>query len=395
MTAPIVNDPKTEHLLEWVARNGGKINKIAPWEFEDTGRGMVATEPIKPREVLISLPSSLLLNIRTLQSRYGQHLKQHSLTAHQLLALHLYVEHSMGPESTLRPYINALPLVEDFAGAPLCWEEEWRKYLSSAAQMLSDKQLQNFEKDYSAIQSFLEAYPDVCLPPSRTNLVYWWLCVNTRCLYAKVSNTSEADNMTLAPVVDFLNHSLEPHVEIKLTPSSFQVISTRSYQPGEQVFLSYGQHPNSFLQVEYGFAVPGNPYNEVRIDDEVLALLGKEQKDWLDREGYFGDYTISQHGPSFRVLVALRLSRISPTQLAPGTPELRRLKLYMDGISEGEADASVVKDSLKRIMEEVEAKAIMTLEFCGDKETVAANVLSRDTQDTLAVLTSLRDTNGP
>ena len=35
----------------------------------------------------------------------------------------------------------------------------------------------------------------------------------------------------------------------------------RTIQPGEQVFYNYGNHPNRYLLVHYGFCLPDNKYD--------------------------------------------------------------------------------------------------------------------------------------
>ena len=42
----------------------------------------------------------------------------------------------------------------------------------------------------------------------------------------------------------------------------------------EQLHISYGKRANSYLLVEYGFAIPDNPYDFVRINSVNLNTFG-------------------------------------------------------------------------------------------------------------------------
>lgn len=45
----------------------------------------------------------------------------------------------------------------------------------------------------------------------------------------------------------------------------FTIHTTRSYEPGEQLFINYGSHGNLRLLRNYGFTMPNNPYDVVNL----------------------------------------------------------------------------------------------------------------------------------
>ena len=45
----------------------------------------------------------------------------------------------------------------------------------------------------------------------------------------------------------------------------FEIHTEIPYRRGSQVFISYGPHDNTKLLLEYGFILPENQHNEVKI----------------------------------------------------------------------------------------------------------------------------------
>jgi hypothetical protein len=53
------------------------------------------------------------------------------------------------------------------------------------------------------------------------------------------------------------------------------------YEPGAQVFISYGKYSNRQLLTNYGFALVNNPYNYARIKVKLKDFLNEQQKNSL------------------------------------------------------------------------------------------------------------------
>lgn len=85
----------------------------------------------------------------------------------------------------------------------------------------------------------------------------------------------------LTPGIDFLNHSaaISPRgqVSFRYFGDNFEVRADRSFNPGEQVYISYGAQSNDSLLQYYGFVVDGKDGVEMDsfvFDDEVSTELG-------------------------------------------------------------------------------------------------------------------------
>ncbi|KAL5219864.1 hypothetical protein ABZP36_024577 [Zizania latifolia] len=86
------------------------------------------------------------------------------------------------------------------------------------------------------------------------------------------------EKVALVPWADMLNHSPEVETFLDYNKSSRGIVFTtdHSYQPGEQVFISYGKKSSGELLLSYGFVLKEgtNPNNSV----ELLVSLNKSDK---------------------------------------------------------------------------------------------------------------------
>ena len=141
--------------------------------------------------------------------------------------------------------------------------------------------------------------------------------VNTRCIFYRIrANRADPDNFTLCPVLDFANHSnggscIFPVVDSgiwsvvskkPLKHFTFFGPSQEAIPEGQELFLQYGDHSNSFLFAEYGFvnevpdgATKGGAYaGQVDVQELVEELfaewgpVGIRMKSALQDEGYWG-----------------------------------------------------------------------------------------------------------
>ena len=142
--------------------------------------------------------------------------------------------------------------------------------------------------------------------------------MNTRCIYYRVRQSlGDSDNLALCPILDFANHSwsdshIFPVINSEIWGSSFEQRlggdftfisrSDRAIEPGEELFLRYGGHPNHKLFTEYGFVksfsgdafTTGDFVGEVNTQDILETLFEKLDtrssgiRTVLEEEGYWG-----------------------------------------------------------------------------------------------------------
>ncbi|WBW73591.1 ribosomal protein lysine methyltransferase Set11 [Schizosaccharomyces osmophilus] len=335
--------------VSWVKEQGARVHPFLQFSvIPDAGSCITSAGRIEAGEVLLSLPRNVLINKTTYSS--CPFAKQ--LTSFQFLSWLICKGKSTGMDQWPY-YIEALP--QDFS---------WHPVMLSA----DDPLWPNVPKDVQKLilerkQSLLQDYQNV----SKFEKVDWtvfqwaWLCVNTRCLYYKISPSSVDEQLTLAPVFEYFNHSLDAQTDLQRSRTGISIIAKRAIEKDEQLYLRYGGHGNDQLFSEYGFCLSINPFNHFNLDNEFSFT--EQQEKFLDGHYYWNDYTFSMDGPSFRTLVALRVMLISnPTDLLDSSCDAtRRLLQYMNGFSDGSRELPMVQELwnkyLNLLLKVVEEKA--------------------------------------
>ncbi|KAK9241118.1 hypothetical protein V1525DRAFT_393753 [Lipomyces kononenkoae] len=320
-----------------------------------------------------------------------------SLSSHQVLAYYLYRE-KLRPNSGWTAFWNVLPTLESLSGVPMVWDlldrgrKRFLEYLPASTSDHAARMSNQFWDDFQAVKDMFINVEDI-------ELFTWaWLCVNSRCLYYYMSEARTSnDCMTLAPLVDFLNHSDEEHCSLQVSDAGpamkfFSLVTTRAYDIGEEIYLSYGAHTNSFLLCEYGFTLATNKNTELDITAELLEILkhggrkGSRDRDkrvakiessklkFLEAHGYLGDYTLSVDTISYRTEVALAVAQVreevcgDQTRDEPKarTIERSQLKSFISGASNGSKFKTKSAAILSDILEEILKKSDLMLAMAND-----------------------------
>ncbi|EIE75945.1 hypothetical protein G6F46_003387 [Rhizopus delemar] len=277
---------------------------------------MMATEDIEAGEVIVSVPRNFLITNESLTKLYGTH----SLSPHQLLALHLVLL-TRDKQSWWKPYTDLLPM--HFNTMPVNYPSELLSHLPNSLKQETMQQKDNIHTDYVTCLKFCKSKQ---LPQDITaeEFKWAWLCVNTRCIHMTVPDyLAKGENIALAPMLDFLNHTTEAKIEsgFNIRTQRFEIKTLTAYKKGEQVYINYGPHDNLAMLKEYGFVLNENIYNFVLLDDEIWSLYSeveskkglKIKKEILEGSGYAGDYSIKKNEISFRLMAALRLLALDGT----------------------------------------------------------------------------------
>jgi hypothetical protein len=241
-------------------------------------------------------------------------------------------------------------------------------------------------------------FPSCPTPPLRS-LLWAWLNINTRCLtlHLGLGPADGSNDFTLAPIVDFANHSPSATpVPITLPeeasarkatqyalPATEDMVSSHAGGRKTEVLLQYGPHDDSFLFAEYGFVCwkdadgNGNRWNEARVDSLVEAMLmalpegqGHAKKRILEDDGYWGwvflpcslrtpammtdasrtsrsDFTLhlepAPAHPSYRLLAALRLLHLPLSQVTAWRDVLLGYSPSISAANDEATNASLLK----------------------------------------------------
>ncbi|GAB5588595.1 hypothetical protein Unana1_03495 [Umbelopsis nana] len=284
----VIHDASFEEFRKWLGERGFPKSKITLAEFEETGRGMMATVDLEPGDTLVSVPRNILITAAGVAKKLGA---GHHLDSNQLLVLEICNLKRQGSKSSWWPYVNLLP--NDFDTMPVTYPDH---VLKSAvpAHMAAEVQEQRTKID-ADFQQVLQYLKTSALEPadlSYREFEWAWLCVNTRSIHLGIEDKSIiGGNIALAPMLDFLNHKSDAQFECgyNIETNSFDIRTLMPYRRGQQLPL------------------PRRP------DEQALYEAQNERKVWGSQTQDAGrqrgqrDYTIRRTEISFRTLSALRL----------------------------------------------------------------------------------------
>ena len=246
------------------------------------------------------MPISVLRTVQTVPRSISKPVGV--ITVQGLLAAEL----SMDDSEDRAPWRAILPTKHDFAESmPLMWHTSLQALLPPAALLLLNNQKSKIAMDWSAVSA---GFPDL----SYDLYLYNWLIVSTRTFFytsPKIKTKkpiNHDDCLALSPFADLLNHA-DVGCKVTFSPSGYNISADRDIDKGEEICISYGNHSNDFLLVEYGFTLMENRWDEVRLDDILLPLFSEDQKQKLEEENFLGKFVLDTEAVCYRTQVSLRL----------------------------------------------------------------------------------------
>ncbi|KAH7859924.1 hypothetical protein Vadar_007146 [Vaccinium darrowii] len=288
-----------EALQKWLSDSGLPPQKMAIERVDVGERGLVALKNIRKGEKLLFVPPSLFITADSDWScaEAGEVLKRNGVPDWPLLATYLISEASFMKSSRWSSYISALPRQPY---SLLYWTRaELDKYLeASQIRERAIERINDVTGTYNDLRlRIFSQYPDL-FPEEVFNMeTFKW---SFGILFSRLVRLPSMDGrVALVPWADMLNHSCEVETFLDYDKSSKGVVFTtdRPYQPGEQVFISYGKKSNGELLLSYGFV----PKEGTNPRDSVQLALSLQKSDKCYKEK----------------VEALRKHGLSPSQCYP------------------------------------------------------------------------------
>lgn len=347
-------------MQKWLSNSGLPPQKMAIQKVEVGERGLVALKNIRKGEKLLFVPPSLVINADSEWScpEAGQVLKQYSVPDWPLLATYLISEASFKESSRWSNYISALPRQPY---SLLYWTHtELDRYLEAS---------QIRERAIERVTDVIGTYEDLRLrifskyphlfPEKVFNLeTFRW---SFGILFSRLVRLPSLDGrVALVPWADMLNHSCEVETFLDYDQSSQGVVFTtdRPYQPGEQVFISYGKKSNGELLLSYGF-VPNEGTNP---NDSAELSLSLRKSDKCYKEKL---EVLRKHGLSVPQCFPLQvtgwpLELMAYAYLVVSPPNMKR---HFEEMAAAASNKSTSKKDLRYL--EIEEEALQfILESC-------------------------------
>jgi len=223
---------------------------------------------------------------------------------------------------------------------PIFWDTSLQILLPISARKLLEAQQVKLATDWATVSAMFSAL-------SYEAFLHNWLIVNTRTFYFlppslpdKIrANIPRECRMTLNPFADYFNHS-SAGCTVTFSPSGYMITTPTPIKKGEEIYITYGNHSNDFLLVEYGFVLEVNDWDEVSLDEFILPLLGVQQQDMLERAGFLGKYILDKHTVCYRTQVALRSLSLSS----------RKWQRFVGGLDTGEKEQKGVDKILLKVL---------------------------------------------
>lgn len=296
--APPADGGIADATVAWLRADGGvgassstsssKLSlSVAPARFPGTGRGAAASADIPAGEIAAAIPAHRLFTVEhalTMPGPRGDAYRMFTaLGEDTVAALWLVAERALGTASPWHPLIASLPWPEDGEGSaapcggatPVSWPREACDALLGGTPLLADARAasEKLTRQHAALFPALSEHMSDVFPAQLYTVDNFRRAHEAWNSYGM---TVQADPGTapvtcLPPVAMLCNHALWPHVVrySRLRDGTLRLPLARSIKAGEEVFVSYGAKSNAELLLFYGFALQGNPYDDVPLSLEL------------------------------------------------------------------------------------------------------------------------------
>ncbi|XP_069126122.1 SET domain-containing protein 4-like [Argopecten irradians] len=353
-------------LGQWMKRN--KFRQQRPFlsaaTFKTTGRGLMTHHAIHAGNTIVSIPKHLLITPHTVLTSLQQHITKwdKQLSSQQAMSIFLIAERKKQKSSFWFPYINILPKTYN---TPAFFSET---ELNLLPHNVKSRALTEISKVHTAYKLSANCVRDVWpeLDFTLNDFLWAWYSVNTRSVFYKHEMCEEfvddKNYIALAPFLDLLNHSYCANITASFNKKSncYEIQTEDTYRKYDEVFISYGNHDNTHLLVEYGFVLPNNPNDVIEFSFESVLEVTvkmklshlKEKRSLLQTGEYDRKLCCCKDGLSWNLQVALRV-------LCMDWTELKNWKTVLQGGSISDSNeqlsktmaSTLIKTSLDRCRE--------------------------------------------
>ncbi|KAE8379225.1 SET domain-containing protein [Aspergillus bertholletiae] len=308
-----------EQFTEWAISQGIIANGVGPARFPGRGLGMIAKRNIEEDEAIVTVPLKAMLTPERIPSSFADKFPDGTPT-HALYAA-FFTNGNPEDLEEFKAWRKTWPSRQDFEESmPVLWSESLRNYLppSISSHWRSIKcgrdrlQYETSHQNLLAqqeqrLRSAWDIVVSVFPVTDWETFSYHWLIVNTRSFFYLMPGQEPPedrnDAMALLPLADYFNHS-DVACNVKFDGEKYVFRATKHYDEGEEIYMSYGPHPNDFLFAEYGFYLDENESETLYLDDIILKDLSPLLQEELEFQQYYGNYQLTATGVCYRTEIA-------------------------------------------------------------------------------------------
>ncbi|EFJ14988.1 hypothetical protein SELMODRAFT_423083 [Selaginella moellendorffii] len=225
-------------------------------------RGLFASRPVRAGERVLEISLDLMIAPSDLPGELSTVLSS-TVKPWTKLALIVLMERYKGQaklqSSAWAPYISCLPEPAELDNTFL-WEDTELSYLrASPLYGKTRERLEMITTEFGQVQNALDVWPQLFGKVSLEDFKHVYATVFSRSLAI-----GEDSTLVMIPMLDFFNHNATSFAKLSFNGLlNYAVVTAdRDYAENDQIWINYGDLSNAELALDYGFAVPENPYDE-------------------------------------------------------------------------------------------------------------------------------------
>ena len=272
---------------DWIKKEGAIIDKTILKVFYNDYRGLIANEDIKKGEEILYIPKSAIITLKMAKEGYiGKQLEYNdaSFVYPNNSTLSTFVLWEMAkPDSPWHLLIKAFP--KSVANFPIFFEKDELKLLTGSYFLKTIEELKDDIKyDYDETCRCAPEFSNVA---TLINFAHIRMLVNSR-IFGTTINGQEND--TIVPYADMFNFKPKTTMTNWLYEDKregFIVKANKDIRKNEEIYVSYGDKPNTNMFQFYGFVLENNELDETIIEMtfDDSDPLNELKKSLIDKEG--------------------------------------------------------------------------------------------------------------
>jgi len=281
----------------WMKEHGSKFDKMVLKHFGPDYRGIIAKEDIERGEQIMYIPKCLLITLTIArQSKIGTLIQAKNTSLiypnNSLLSSYLLYEQA-NPSLPWKMLISGFP--RDLSNFPIFFTEAEKKLLVGS-HFLSilllyligtiNDLLTDMKEDYGSICTAVPEFADIA---SLNDFMRMRTLVNSRIFGIKVDGEENDSVVPFAgrlhlKAIDMFNYKYKSNMTYWTydeLSKGFVVRAKENIKAGEEIYVYYGNKPNSSFLLFYGFVVEDNVNDDVtlncsRVGGDALKELKQE-----------------------------------------------------------------------------------------------------------------------